>query len=71
MVVTYYIKLYHTEDDRHNGILMSLLALVAETITKYSPAFLISPKYVNFLNVKLVQVLLSCALIFIYFLEIS
>ena len=30
--VTYYIKLLHTGGDRHNGILMSLLLLVAETI---------------------------------------
>ena len=32
MVVTYYIKLFRTGADRHNGILMSLLFLVAETI---------------------------------------
>ena len=32
MVVTYYIKLFRTEADRHNGILMSLPLLVAETI---------------------------------------
>ena len=32
MVVTYYIKLFLTGADRHNGILMSLLLLVAETI---------------------------------------
>ena len=31
MVVTYYIKLFRTGADRHNGILMSLLLLVAET----------------------------------------
>ena len=30
-VVTYYIKLFRTGADRHNGILMSLLLLVAET----------------------------------------
>ena len=30
MIVTYYIKLFHTGADRHNGILMSLL-LFAET----------------------------------------
>ena len=34
MVVTYYIKLVRTRADRHNGILMSLLLLVAETISK-------------------------------------
>ena len=32
MVVTYHIKLFRTWVDRHNGILMSLLLLVAETI---------------------------------------
>ena len=31
MVFTYYIKLSRTGADRHNGILMSLLLLVAET----------------------------------------
>ena len=31
MVITYYIKLFRTGADRHNGILMSLLLLVAET----------------------------------------
>ena len=32
MVVTYYIKLFRTEIDRHNGILMSLLLLVVQPI---------------------------------------
>ena len=32
MVVTYYIKLFRGEVGRHNGIFMSLLLLVAETI---------------------------------------
>ena len=32
MVVTYYIKLFRAGTDRHNGILMTLLLLVAETI---------------------------------------
>ena len=32
MVLTYYIKLFRTRADRHSGILMSLLFLVAETI---------------------------------------
>ena len=32
MVVTYYTKLFRTRADRRNGILMSLLLLVAETI---------------------------------------
>ena len=34
MVATYYIKLFRTEADRHDGILMSLLLLVAEAISK-------------------------------------
>ena len=33
MVVTYYIKLFCTRADWHNGILMSVLLLVADTIT--------------------------------------
>ena len=33
MVLTYYIKLFLTGADRHNGILMSLLVLVAEAIS--------------------------------------
>ena len=32
MVVTYYIKLFQTGADRHNGFLMSLILLVAPTI---------------------------------------
>ena len=36
MVVTYYIKLFRTRADRHNGILMSLLFLVTETKLKQS-----------------------------------
>ena len=35
MVVTYYIKLFRTEADRHNGILMSLILLVAETLKSF------------------------------------
>ena len=31
MVVTYYNKLFRTGPNRHNGILMSLLPLLAET----------------------------------------
>ena len=34
MVITYYIKLYRTGTDRHNGILKSLLLVIAETIIK-------------------------------------
>ena len=36
MVVTYYIKLFRTGAERHKNILMSLLALVAETISGVS-----------------------------------
>ena len=32
MVITYYIKLFWTGTDRHNGVLISLLLLVAQTI---------------------------------------
>ena len=32
MFVTYYLKLFRMGDNRHNGILMSLLFLVADTI---------------------------------------
>ena len=39
MVVAYYIKLSWTEADRYNGILMSLLLLVAETIIFDIPHF--------------------------------
>ena len=34
MVFTYYIKLFRTDADRRNSILMTLLLLVAETIIK-------------------------------------
>ena len=33
MVVTYYIKLFQTGGDGGNGILMSLLLLLAETLS--------------------------------------
>ena len=36
MVVTYYIKLFRKEPYKHNGVLMSLLLLVKETIRKCS-----------------------------------
>ena len=36
MVLTYYFKLFHTGADRHNGISMSLLLLVAKTEKKIS-----------------------------------
>ena len=34
MVVTYYVKLLRTGADRHNGILIFLLLLVAKTINR-------------------------------------
>ena len=34
MVVSYYVKFLRTGADRHNGILMSLILLVAETIIR-------------------------------------
>ena len=34
MAVTYYVKLFRTGTDRHDGILMSFLLLVAETMLK-------------------------------------
>ena len=36
MVITYYIELFHTGAGKHNGTLMSLCLLVAET-TSYRP----------------------------------
>ena len=35
MVITYYIKLFQTGAHKHNGILMSLLLLVTETIKDF------------------------------------
>ena len=35
MVLTYYFKLFHTGADRHNGISMSLLLLVAKAEKKF------------------------------------
>ena len=42
MVVTYYIKLFCTEADRRNGILMSLLLLVADNKTFVNNMFLLN-----------------------------
>ena len=57
IVATYYIKLFRTGVNRHNGILMSVLLLVAETIIKtiaasYAKCFLqlknkIKPKKIS------------------------
>ena len=50
MAVTYYIKLFRTGADGHNGILMYLLLLVAETI-KYLPVRLMFHDYKHFRSV--------------------
>ena len=42
MVVAYYIKLFCTEADRRNGILMSLLLLVADNKTFVNNMFLLN-----------------------------
>ena len=39
MIFTYYIKVFHMGADRHNGILMSHLLLVAEAIIKKEHIF--------------------------------
>ena len=39
MVVIYGIKLFRTAADKHNGILMSFLLLVTETINYYNHFF--------------------------------
>ena len=53
MVDTYYIKFFRTGSDRHNGILMSLLLLVAETITLNSQYYIV---YVMFLFNKNIMI---------------
>ena len=49
MVITYYIKLFRTGAGRHNGILMSLLLLVAKT---RNIAGLVIPRLVLHLKVQ-------------------
>ena len=44
MVVTYYIKLFRMEVGRHNGILISLLLLVTETINGFQKSHFFSLK---------------------------
>ena len=44
MVVTYYIKLFRMGTIKHNGILMSLLLLVAGTIKIWSFKMLLQTK---------------------------
>ena len=55
MVVTYYIKLFPTGADIHNGILMSLLLLVAES-RRDSKLHL----YCLTLNINLIFVMFNC-----------
>ena len=40
MVIIYYIKLFRTGAGRHNGILMSLLLLVPDTVIAENPHML-------------------------------
>ena len=46
MVIIYYVKLFRTGADRHNGILMSLLLLVPDTVIAENPHML-SVKTIN------------------------
>ena len=55
MVVTYYIKLFRTRAERHNGILMSLLLLVAKTIILFDAK--LSVEKVRCGRVTLIEVL--------------
>ena len=48
MVGTYYIKLFRTGADRHNGILMSLLLLVTETISDFEWMLSNAPQFLKF-----------------------
>ena len=51
IVITYYIKLFCTGADRHNGILMSLLLLVTETIRLY---------YINLARRYYIVIIVEC-----------
>ena len=48
MFVTYYIKLFRTGADIHNGILMSLLLLVTETISDFEWMLSNAPQFLKF-----------------------
>ena len=48
MVVKYYIKVFWTEADRLNGILMSLHLLVVETITVFFAVWYLWPVILKF-----------------------
>ena len=61
MVVTYYIKLFRTGAGRHNGILMSLLLLVAETNmleTKKEQLWILTA---NLVYVKTGAIIVTCS----------
>ena len=58
MVVTYYIKLFRTRADRHNGILMSLFPLVAETIIDFTKTIYIYIHY-EILQFRLLDLLIK------------
>ena len=61
MVVTYYIKLFRTGAGRHNGILMSLLLLVAETNileTKREQLWILTA---NLVYVKTGAIIVTCS----------
>ena len=61
MVVTYYIKLFRTGAGRQNGILMSLLLLVAETNmleTKREQLWILTA---NLVYVKTGAIIVTCS----------
>ena len=64
MVVTYYIKFFRTSADRHNGILMSLLFLVAEIINHIISLIQTSLFFGHVFQKFGVRVLLSFCVIF-------
>ena len=54
-VVTYYIKLFHTGADRHNGFLMSLLLLAAEKIIAFDSHLKSSSVSLSIVNIITLQ----------------
>ena len=78
MVFTYYIKLLGTGADTHSGILMSLLLLVAETMTQFHrkmrqllPDVMLIIKYFGTLyyyykSYEIIQVNFTCYKAFLY-----
>ena len=45
-IVTYYIKLFRTGADRHNGILMSHFLQVAETMILHASIFILFSQFI-------------------------